>query len=83
MSMKLIKKTAEYSIFQRGDERYAVKGADKQPINGEDKVKILLDEGLIKLAEPSAPAEPEPEEAAAEAGEAGDEAAAEDETPVE
>ena len=31
MSMKLVKKTAEYSIYQRGDERYAVKNAARQP----------------------------------------------------
>ena len=77
MSMKLVKKTADYSIYQRGDERYAVKNAAKQPVNGEEKVKILLAEGLIKVTEPAAP-EPEAveeatEEAAAEEG--GDEAA--------
>lgn len=66
MAMKLIKKTAEYSIFARGDDRYAVKDGDKKPVNGDEKVKILLAEGLIKVTEPSAPAEPEPEEAAAE-----------------
>lgn len=68
MTMKLIKKTAEYSIYQRGDERYAVKDADKKPVNGEEKVRILRSEGLIKVTEPSAPAEPEP--AAEEAAEA-------------
>lgn len=68
MAMKLIKKTPEYSIYQRGDERYAVKDADRQPVNGDEKVRILLSEGLIKVTEPSAPAEPEPaEEEAAEA----------------
>lgn len=76
MTMTLIKKTSEYSIYQRGDERYAVKDADKKPVNGNDKVRILLSEGLIKISEPAAPAEPEPAEDAegdadgAEAGEA-------------
>lgn len=75
MSMKLVKKTAEYSIYQRGDERYAVKNAARQPVNGEEKVKILLAEGLIKVTEPSAP-EPEAlEEAPAESEDAGEEAA--------
>ena len=46
MAMKLVKKTEEYAIYLRGDERYAVKGADKQPINGDDKVRILVEEGL-------------------------------------
>ena len=71
MTMKLIKKTAEYSIFKRGDERYAVKDAAKNPVNGEEKVKILLAEGLITVTEP-APAEPEPAEEAAEAADATD-----------
>ncbi|EED32564.1 conserved hypothetical protein [gamma proteobacterium NOR5-3] len=71
MTMKLVKKTDDYSIFARGDERYAVKNAAKKPVNGEEKVRILLEEGLIKVAEPAA-AEPVAEEAPAE------EAAAED-----
>ncbi|MBN7796025.1 hypothetical protein JYP50_05470 [Parahaliea mediterranea] len=73
--MKLVKKTAEYSIYQRGDERYAVKGADKKPVNGEEKVRILVAEGLVTV---TAPAEkPAEEEAAAEGGEeaAGEESA--------
>ena len=39
MAMKLVKKTAEYSIFQRGDERYAVQDANKNAVNGDDKVR--------------------------------------------
>jgi len=79
MTMKLIKKTDEYSIFQRGDERYAVKDAAKKPVNGEEKVKVLLAEGLIKVTEPAAPAEPEAaEEATEEAAEETTEAAAEE-----
>lgn len=54
MTMKLVKKTDDYSIFQRGDERYAVKDAAKKPVNGDEKVRILLEEGLIKVAEPAA-----------------------------
>ena len=84
--MKVVKRTADYTVYQKRSERYAVKGADKAWINGDDKVKILLDEGLIKVVLP-APAEPEPEapaedEAAAEGeADAGSEAAAE-ETPA-
>ena len=74
MTMKLIKKTDDYRIYQRGDERYAVKDADKKPVNGEDKVRILLAEGLIKVTAPAAPAEPE----AASGEEAADEAAADE-----
>ena len=76
--MKVVKKTAEYTISQRKDGRYAVVGSDKKPVNGEEKVKILLAEELINL---TAPAAPEPEEAPAEeapAEEGGDEAASEE-----
>ncbi len=78
MAMKLVKKTDEYSIYQRGDDRYAVKGADKKPINGDEKARILLAEELIKV---TLPAEPAPEEEATEeaaAEEGGEEAAAEE-----
>lgn len=74
-ALKLVKKTAEYSIYQRRDERYAVKDADKKPVNGDEKVRILAEEGLIKVAVPAAPAEEPAEEATEEA--ASEEAAAE------
>lgn len=68
MAMTLIKKTDEYRIYQRGDERYAVQDGTGKPINGEEKVKILLAEELIKV---TLPAEPQPEaEPEAAAGEA-------------
>ena len=89
MAMKLVKKTVEYSIYQRGDDRYAVKDANKQPVNGDEKVRILLAENLIKAAEPSAPAEPAVEEAGepegsaeAEAEEAPAAEASEEEAPA-
>jgi hypothetical protein len=84
MAMKLVKKTADYSIYKRSDDRYAVKDANKQAVNGEEKVKILLAEELIKVA---VPAEPVEEEAAAEEEVAAEgeapEAAAEEEAPAE
>ncbi len=63
--MKVIKKTAEYTVSQKRSGRYAVTGADGSAINAEEKTKILLAEELIKLTEPKAP-EPEAEEAPAE-----------------
>ena len=76
--MKVVKRTADYTVYQKRSERYAVQGPDKAWINGYDKAKILLDEGLIKavLSKP----EPEPEPAAEEAAAAEDapEAAAEE-----
>ena len=63
--MKAIKKTAEYTIYQKRNNRYAVKGANAQWLNGDDKVKVLLAEALIKLSV-AAPAEAPAEEAPAE-----------------
>ncbi|MEH6586018.1 MAG: hypothetical protein V7720_05640 [Halioglobus sp.] len=74
MAMKLVKKTNEYSIFQRSDDRYAVVDANKNAVNGEEKVKILLAEELIKITVPAAP-----EEAAVEEEAAAEEAPAEEE----
>ena len=76
--MKVVKKTDEYTVLQRRDNRHAVKDANGKAINGEDKTKILSAEGLIKIPEPkAAPAEEAPaEEAAAETS-------ADEETPAE
>jgi len=60
--MKVVKRTADYTVYQKRSERYAVQGPDKAWINGDDKAKILLDEGLIKVVLPKPP-EPEPEAA--------------------
>lgn len=89
MAMNLIKKTSEYKIFKRGDERFAVQDAAGKPVNGEEKVKILLAEELITVTLPAAPVEEEVAEeaeqdeaveaAAEDAGEA-DAAAPEEET---
>ncbi len=79
MAMKLVKKTADYSIYKRSDDRYAVKDANKNAVNGEDKVKILLAEELVKVTLPAEPvAEESPEEEAAEEAPAEEEAAADE-----
>jgi len=62
MAMKLVKKTDEYSIYLRGDKRYAVEDARKKPVNGDDKVRILVAEGLLKVAAPAKVEEPAAEE---------------------
>ena len=88
MAMKLVKKTAEYSIYKRGDERYAVKDANKKAVNGEEKARILLAEDLIKVTLPAKPVAEEevaveaPAEEAALAEAPVEEAAAE-EAPIE
>ena len=66
--MKLVKKLDQYKIFQRADERYAVTTIKGKPVNGDEKVKVLLGEDLIKVtAAAPAPVEEAPaEEAPAE-----------------
>lgn len=83
--MKLVKKTDEYTVYQRRDERYAVKDAQNNPVNGPDKVRILVEEDLIKAAVPAAqPAEEAApaQEATAEAEAPAAEATAEAEEPA-
>jgi hypothetical protein len=84
--MKVIKKTADYTVYQKRSGRYAVQSAARQWINGDNKVAILLSEALIKAPEPKViaveleavefpnedvmPAEPDSAEAATETPEA-------------
>ena len=58
--MKRVTRTDDYTIYQRRDSRYAVQGANKTPINGDEKVAILLKHELVKAPEVKQP-EPEPE----------------------
>jgi hypothetical protein len=83
MTMKLVKKTDEYSIYLRGDKRYAVEDARKKAVNGDEKVRILVAEDLLKVV---VPAKPSAEEAPAEEAPAAEEAeapVAEAEAPAE
>ena len=82
MAMKLIKKSADYKIFVRGDDRYAVQDSNGRSVNGEEKVRILVEEELIKVAVPSAPAAVA-DEVEAVAEEAAEELAAEAAEQVE
>ena len=77
MAMKLIKKTAEYKIFMRGDDRYAVQDASGKPVNGEEKVRILVEEDLIKVTLPSPKEEVAESEDSADGGDETLEVAAE------
>ena len=80
--MKILKKTPEYTVYEKRSKRYAVKDSDKKWINGDDKVKILLAEKLIEVKLP-APKVEEPEEVAAEAAEATETEVAAEEAPAE
>ncbi|MBT4520344.1 MAG: hypothetical protein HOC23_10090, partial [Halieaceae bacterium] len=66
MAMILVKKTEQYSIYKRNDDRFAVKDSNKQAVNGEEKARILVAEGLIKASLPAVEKETPAEEAAAE-----------------
>lgn len=72
--METVKKTAEYEIIKKRSGRYGVRDAKRKWIAGDDKVKILLAEKLIKAPPPKEkPPEPAPEEASAEAAPAEEE----------
>ena len=61
--MEVVKQTDEYTVIKKRSGRFGVKNSAGKWINGEDKVKILIAEGLIKAA---MPAEKPAEEAASE-----------------
>jgi hypothetical protein len=65
--VKKVKTTADYNIFQKRSGRYAIQDKQKNWIRGEDKTKVLLAEGLIRIAEPKPAAQEQPEEAPAAA----------------
>ena len=48
--MKVIKKTKEYTVYQKGSGRCADRNSEHNWVNGEDKVTILQAEGLVKSA---------------------------------
>jgi hypothetical protein len=56
----MAKKVMGPTVSKRRDGRYAVT-VDGKPVNGEEKVKVLLEKGLIKVSAPTkveeAPAE--------------------------
>ena len=52
MKMKVVKKTETYTIFHRNDNRYAVKDLAKNYINGPEKTRILIEEGLVNAVLP-------------------------------
>jgi hypothetical protein len=74
--MEIVKETEDYQIVKKRSGRYGIRKSDRSWVTGEEKVKILLAEGLIKLTEPTK--QPEPEEAPEDAGEEAAEEAAEE-----
>ena len=68
--METVKKTENYTIFKKRNGRYSIKGAKGKWINGDDKTKILVAEGLIKVAVKSPAASAKSEETTEESAEA-------------
>lgn len=73
--MELVKKAETYTVYKKRNGRYGVKDAKGNWINGEEKIKILLTEKLIKAPAPK-PAEKSQEDDAAEGQEEPSEASA-------
>ena len=71
--MEVVKQTDEYTVIKKRSGRFGVKNTSGKWINGEEKVKILIAEGLIKAALPA-------EEKASSDAPATDEAPATEET---
>ena len=65
--MEVVKETKEFTLLKKRNGRYGVKNAAGKWINSEEKVKVLLAEGLIKVAEPKKEEAPVEEAAADEA----------------
>lgn len=59
--MQVVKRTEAFVIYKKRSGRFGVRTRTGAWINGPEKVKILVDEGLIKADVPSAE-EPAPEE---------------------
>ena len=67
--MKVVVKNDEYTIYQRRDGRYAVENAAKKAVNGDEKVAILVANELVKVTQPTSPAEEPAEEVVEETAE--------------
>ena len=55
--MKVVKKTDEYRVLQKRSGRYAIRTVMGEWVNGSEKIKILIEAGLIKAALPREPEE--------------------------
>ena len=80
MKMKVVKKTEMFTIYVKSSGRFAVKDANKNWINAEEKVKILVENGFIKAFVPPVKKESDVEQ---EINEAPAEEASAEEAPAE
>jgi hypothetical protein len=65
--VEVVKKTDDYKVVKKRSGRFGVLKKNGSWVNGDEKVKILLSAGLIKVNEPKA----KPEEPAAGPSRAG------------
>lgn len=65
--MQAVKKTKDYTIYKKESGRHCILNTSKKWIRGDEKVKILLKEGLIKLTPAKKKEEPKKEDAPAAA----------------
>ena len=68
-NLSAVVKTDDYTVYRKRNGKYAVRGNDRNWINGDDKVAVLAKHELISVKLPEPEPEPEPEvveEAAAE-----------------
>ncbi len=70
--MELVKKTNDYSIFKKKNNRFAVKTPRGAWINGDKKAEILVGEKLITVSIPKKVEEPAAETAEASAADSAD-----------
>jgi len=64
--MEVVKSTKEFTVIKKRNGRYGVKNTAGKWVNAEEKVKILLAEGLIKVTEAKKEEAPAAEAAPAE-----------------
>ena len=67
MAKKAKKENPDYKLIEKRSKRWAVLGKDGKYINGEEKIKILVSEGKIKVELPKKKEEPVEEVATEEA----------------
>ena len=77
--MEVVKKTENYIIIKKRSGRYGVKNTAGKWINGDEKIKILSDAGLVKAA----PVKPSEEPAVEESGDSAEAATAAPEATAE
>ena len=84
--MKVKLKTDEYTIYERRDGRFAVQDALGKPVNGAEKIEILLQHELIDVVLPAKEdpsSEETKEEVPSDSGESGGASASSEETGEE